>query len=321
MHDNNPVEGTVRKFDLQMFSDGEDTTTEVASDSDASSDYSYAQDADGNIHFVDPSEETQSSEQLYTPDELKNTPPDKLDPNRLPPELVPYYKSMQAGYTRASQQTAEQRKQAEMQQAQFQQWQQQMAYQQQMAQQQQLASQPPPDPRVSQKEYYEKLKSIAKSRVQDVFGEEFDVLNEDHQTAYADEIANIKAYVVQSQAQTNELQRVMSTFQQDPEWNNIDAYAYQRINNLPYNVANQVMAGINSKDPRFIYAFLDAVRKDYYAGKNPQTPQVKSAPPHVESGGTGQNSISQPKIDFSKVKNMNTDQQVDFIKSIGLTKF
>ena len=40
------------------------------------------------------------TQQPYTPEEVKEIGIEKLDPNRIPPELQPFYKSMQADYTR-----------------------------------------------------------------------------------------------------------------------------------------------------------------------------------------------------------------------------
>ncbi|MDD3157019.1 hypothetical protein [Anaeromusa sp.] len=43
------------------------------------------------------------AQQPYTPEEVKELGIEKLDPNRIPPELQPFYKSMQADYTRKTQ--------------------------------------------------------------------------------------------------------------------------------------------------------------------------------------------------------------------------
>lgn len=49
----------------------------------------------------------------YTLEEFRQTPFEKLDPNRIPAELMPFYKSMQADYTRKTQEVARQRKEIE----------------------------------------------------------------------------------------------------------------------------------------------------------------------------------------------------------------
>lgn len=46
----------------------------------------------------------------YTPEEIREIGLDKLDPKRLPPELLPYYKSLQGDYTRKTQQLADERR-------------------------------------------------------------------------------------------------------------------------------------------------------------------------------------------------------------------
>jgi len=301
-------------FNLQLFAD-EDTATPEDSNSEQQREnqeeeehFDFGMDEDGNIHFLTNENEEEQENQFYSPEEMKEIGIDKLDPNKIPPELQPFYKSMYADYIRKTQAVAEQRKQIESQLQQLQTPQQ---------QEQQI------NPKDLQKQYYENIKQIAKKRVEEVFGEPFDVLNEDHQTAYADEIANIKAYVVQAQTQKNELDRIMNYFKQDPEWQEIDKYALEKINSLPYAVGQQIMSAINSKDPRFIYAFLNTVRQEYYNNKNPQKQptQQKQAPPYVESGGTGNQNPTPQKPDFTKIGKMTTDQQVDFIRQIGLTKF
>lgn len=46
----------------------------------------------------------------YTPEEIREIGLEKLDPKRLPPELLPYYKSLQGDYTRKTQQLADERR-------------------------------------------------------------------------------------------------------------------------------------------------------------------------------------------------------------------
>lgn len=49
----------------------------------------------------------QGEQASYTPEEIRTTDFEKLDPNRLPPEMAPWYKSMQAGFTRKMQELSE----------------------------------------------------------------------------------------------------------------------------------------------------------------------------------------------------------------------
>ncbi len=58
-------------------------------------------------NFVQPENE------YYTKEEIEKIGIDKLDPNKIPEELVPFYKSMQADYTRKTQRLAEERKKLE----------------------------------------------------------------------------------------------------------------------------------------------------------------------------------------------------------------
>lgn len=55
-------------------------------------------------------EERSEKDRPYTPEEIRAVGIDKLDPSRLPTELVPFYKSMQAGFTRKMQELADERR-------------------------------------------------------------------------------------------------------------------------------------------------------------------------------------------------------------------
>lgn len=55
-------------------------------------------------------DEAVKEEPRYTPEEIREIGLDKLDPKRLPPEMVPYYKSLQADYTRKTQLLADERR-------------------------------------------------------------------------------------------------------------------------------------------------------------------------------------------------------------------
>ena len=56
---------------------------------------------------------TQPEGDEYTLEEVRELGIEKLDPKKIPQELVPYYKSMQADYTRKTQKLAEERKSLE----------------------------------------------------------------------------------------------------------------------------------------------------------------------------------------------------------------
>lgn len=67
-----------------------------------------ADEPDQESAAAEPSAPTQ-----YSADEMREIGIDKLDPERIPKELVPFYKSMQADYTRKTQQIAEERRRVE----------------------------------------------------------------------------------------------------------------------------------------------------------------------------------------------------------------
>lgn len=82
------------------------------------------QDVDPN-EVTDPEQVEDNGNQFYTVEEMKALSPDEIDTSRIPEEMVPFYKSLQAGYTKKFQSLAEERKQLQLFQQQMQQAQQQ----------------------------------------------------------------------------------------------------------------------------------------------------------------------------------------------------
>ena len=315
-------------FDLQLFADGatpEDTgfeeeqqnnvdgATKEDTGESTDNDWDFALDEDGNIVFND-GEGTQDTEQpaYYTQDEIKELGIDKLDPNKLPPDLVPFYKSLQADYTRKNQAVAEQRKFLEQQMLQSQ-------YQQPQAQQPPMQQQTPEQVRM---QYYEQLYNVAKQEVDSSFkqaGIEFDEFNPMHQAALADAVANIKVHMIQQQQYQSGIQNLMNNYQSDPDWPELDRYAWERLDNMPYKQASVIREKIQNGDLATIKSFLDETKAEFDARKNPQQ-FVKQKPPHVESGGTGNNKPATQQFNIAQIGRMRIDQQAKVLEALGLTK-
>ena len=290
-------------FDLQRFNSGGATEQDTTPDLD----FDIGIDENGDVIFVEDDNQDSAPEQpdYHTPEEIRDVGIDKLDPNRIPPELLPYYKSMQADYVRKTQDLATQRKQLE----------------------QHTQPQPQPQtqaqPEYNPKAYYEQLYGIAKSSVEKAIGEDYDEFNPLHQTALADEVANIKAHIIQQQQFHQNLGNVMNKYTQDPSWAEIDRYALEKLNNMPYQIATQVKQRIDSGDLAFIDQYLGMVKQEYYKSKNPQpqvVPQQKPRPPFMESGGGGEQPNNSPRqMDYKSLGKMKMDDQVKLFEKFGLT--
>lgn len=318
-------------FDLQLFNEVEqpvtDSSTQEAQEQENSQqendqNYEFAIDDNGQIVFrqrtpEEPAKAQEEQPKPYTPEEIAQEPIERLDPSRIPPELQPYYKSMLADYTRKTQALAEQRRQFEMQMAQFQQA-------QQPPQQQQQAQQPTEPPVNVQRQYYEQLHGIAKARVEQAFGEAFDELNPMHATALVDEVANVKVYLIEQQQRQAAIQNVLGSFQQDPEWQSIDKYAMELLDNMPYHQAKQIRSRIESGDIAFMNDFLKHAKTEYYKAKNPApaqqsaAPSMKLKPPAVESAGQGLTKNEQPTFDPKSLGRMSVDDQAKVFERLGL---
>lgn len=215
----------------------------------------------------------------------------------------------QSDYTRKTQELAEMRKQG-------------LAPQ---VQQPQVQQQAPEEKPITQVDYYNQLLNLAKTRVEKNLGRAYDSLNELDQVALAEEVADIKAQIVQEQAKQYSIQNVITQFQADPDFQEIDRVALQVLDELPYKEAMQIRQRLNSGDPQFIAQYLQAVAQEVKRAKGASTPQqtqglpFKIVPkaPVVEKAGQGLVSAPQTTnaMDFNSLGRMNADEQANFIEN------
>jgi len=257
--------------------------------------------------------------QMYTSDEMRDLTFDKLDPTRIPPELMPFYKSMQAGFTRSMQANAEQKKQ----------------YEAFIQSQQRPAPQPqaPPDPIQQVKFRHEQLAKDAMAEFESIYGEYFD--NDPiHRVALSDIVANRKAMEYAQQNKVYEVQSVMSEYVNDPEWSSIDKFAADMLQKMPFNVSQAIQAKIAQGDTKVLNKFLAAVRDEFRNLQHPKStpapapvvpivpiqvrPQLK--PPSVEGGGPSMLPGVRPKPDYAALGKMTMDQQAQWFRDRGLDK-
>ena len=278
-----------------------------------------------------PTEETQESPQeeqeqkYYTAEEMKELGIDKLDPNKIPPELIPFYKSMQADYTRKTQALAQERKLIEnlldnalsnpavaqqlMNDPQFIQTAQQHP---ELAQKLQAVSQmtQPQNP-------IDIITEQAKQYVEQQLGEEFDELNPKHIVAL-----NLATQeLLQAQQKQMTIQQKLAELQaSEPHFAEIDALAEQKLMQMPYAEAVKIQTALQNGDMDTVLNFWNEVRKEYYNStlNNQQQAQTSNPePPKVEGAGQG-NVETKPAVDVSELGYLDEDSQAQMLIKMGL---
>ena len=248
------------------------------------------------------SESTQENEEIpYTPEEIKRLGLDKLDPNKLPPELVPFYRSMQSDYTRKTQRIAELESNLRKQEDSPRQGEQ------------------PPHP----KQFVEALSSAAKARASAMLGipvESFDEFDPQHQTAFS--VANNEIQTQLQQMRNQELghRQAKQTFESvvsryaevEPNFDRICSWVDDWADSLPVAKYNQVISAVQSGDPRMVQAVVEEVRKSWYEAHRPK----KSTPPKVATPGVGAAPSGRKTISGEEFARMSEEAQLDALTKL-----
>lgn len=208
----------------------------------------------------------------YTAEEVATLGIDKIDPTRLPPELVPLYKSLQADYTRKTQQIAELRRSLET-----------PAKPELPVQPQ---AQPPSD-------MADRIYTATVQRACDLMGvsreafDEFDpkcqvFLSIAGQQLYT-EAAQQSAAQQQAVARESQYNSMLERYRQtEPHYEEISAYADEWVSNLPFKQYQETMRVLAQGSMDEIEAkVVQEVRKAWYAKNGTATP---ATPPVVETG-------------------------------------
>lgn len=244
-------------------------------------------------------EEPSDDDIPYTPDEIKRLGLDRLDPKKLPPDLVPFYRSMQADYTRKMQQIARQRDSELREQA------------------QPNPSAQPPDP----KQFVAALSEAAKARACSMMGvpvDKFDEFDPQHQTAFS--VAN---YEIQQKLQSMQQERLgqdraKQTFEsivqdfasQEPNYDRINSWATEWAEALPVTKYNQVISDIQSGDPSRVKAVVEEVRKAWY---DVHRPAKKAVPPKVVTPGESSPPPKRKAVSGKEFALMSEEDQLDVL--------
>ena len=267
-------------------------------------------------------EQKQEQQRYYTPEEIKQIGIDKLDPNRIPPELLPWYKSMQADYTRKTQAVAEERRVVEK-------------LLDKALSHPELAKEFMNDPELvslAQKhpELGQKLQAVsqmaqpeqkspidliteqAKKLVEQQLGEEFDELDPRHIAAFNIAVQHIQSQIAQQQAVYARIEQVR---QSEPNFAEIDRYALEKLQSLPFKQALEIQSSFDK-----LMQFWEECRKEWYnQSLNGQTQQAQQAqnPPPVEKAGKGE--VEQkPALNPAEFGAMSEDEQAQMLIQLGL---
>lgn len=347
-------------MDLQTFAEDE---VEVATDEtvEQSPKADYALDEDGKLiildnehSMVDTNEDSipdddmdgttvkTDSKDMYSAEQIRDSDFEKLDPNKIPNELVPFYRSMQAGFTKKTQNLAEQRKsqdedfakkQAEIEQVLS-------ALKQQVEQ-----TQSPAQSSVQEDEmlsFINTLSELSSERAAKILKlndiDDFDPeLNRNHKIAFDMAKEQIfgeiqKAQAVEQEKTNHEqvlvqkaqsLQNVFGKYEQlEPSfWNQISEYAVAKLDQLPWEKSAKIREALKNADCGVVEGYIEDMRKEFHAvrqGIKPsqgtrQTPKAKVTPNTVETTETVQRSTKANQFDASKLRDMSSDEISKFL--------
>jgi len=174
-----------------------------------------------------------------------------------------------------------------------------------------------PDPRKE----IETIYNVAKQRVEVLLGEKFDELNPKHIAALSLEVGKISQEVARQKAVQ---QKYFELRKSEPYFDQIDAYARQKLETLPYREAKRIEQAILAGNFDVLFSFWESCRREFYqkleASKQPQAQaqsQTKPEPTPVEEPGKGE--VEQKKrFDVRKLAYMNDDEQAQALIELGL---
>ena len=178
-----------------------------------------------------------------------------------------------------------------------------------------------------QRDAFTQMDAYAVNETKKIFGGEYDPTNGAHRAAHDSIIQRVNDKVMQLNRTNNNYSSFVATCQQDPHYNEINALALQKLNDLPYSKGAQIAQALRNKDVSVLAPYMKAVQSAYYSQKtNPQSPaQVPTQidtnkVPFVESGGSQPPApnVQQVKIDYNKLGHLKTSDQASIAEKLGL---
>jgi len=245
--------------------------------------------------------------EYYTPEEIKDIGIEKLDPNKIPPELVPFYKSMQADYTRKTQAVREREKELET-----------------------LRSQPqapvhPEQPQMTEQQARDLFFEAAKERAAALLGvkvedfDEYDARHMSYLTVASQELYGIAQKEAERRTALTEKKRRYDELlgklrEEEPHYDEINAWASVYLEQLPYKEYSKYMRTFNEGTIEEIGEAIQQIRKAWYREKQGTRP--KETPPKVETGSTAEE-LPPKRMTTANFARMSDEEKADFLRMNG----
>jgi hypothetical protein len=269
----------------------------------------YGLTSDGEIIHNDGEKKppVQEKQKDYTPEEIRDIGLDNLDPKRIPTELLPFYKSMQADYTRKTQALKEKEKS--------------------------LASQPqqpveqsePPQPQMTEQQSRDLFYQAAKERAAEMLGvkaDEFDEYDARHMaylTMASQELYGVATQQLEKQRtierKKQQYSELLSKVQrEEPYYDEINQWSLVYLESLPYKEYSEYMRTFHTGTIEEIEGAIQKIRKAWHREKQGARP--KESPPVVE---TGSNDVEEPqrRVTTNTFSRMTAEEKADFLRLNG----
>ena len=263
---------------------------------------------DGELKIREPEVRKQTEEKkYYSPDEIKDLGIEKLDPNKIPPELVPFYKSMQADYTRKTQAVREREKELEA-----------------------LRSQPQPEvhpeqPQMTEQQAHDLFYEAAKERAAALLGikaDDFDEYDAKHMTYLTVASQELYAMAQGEMARRSHLSEKKRKYdellgklrEEEPHYDEINQWASAYLEQLPYKEYSKYMRTFNEGTVEEIGEAIQQIRKAWYREKQGTRP--KETPPKVETGSTAEE-LPPKRMTTANFARMSDEEKADFLRTNG----
>lgn len=272
----------------------------------------YGLTEDGEVVIREPEEKVPEPQQppkpeYYTPEEIKDIGIEKLDPNKIPPELVPFYKSMQADYTRKTQAVREREKELES-----------------------LRSQPQPavqpeQPQMTEQQARDLFFEAAKERAAALLGvkvedfDEYDARHMSYLTVASQELYGIAQKEAERRTALTEKKRrydelLWKLREEEPHYDEINSWASVYLEQLPYREYSKYMNTFQNGSIEEIGEAIQGIRKAWYREKQGARP--KETPPPVETGSNA-DEVPPKRTSLKAFAKMDEEEKADFLRTNG----
>ena len=277
------AEGMMDEFDLQLFSDAGEEAGATGEDSGAGGPVEkVALDENGEVRVFREEPAAKGEDEgirgddgeqaCYSPEEVRATDFDKLDPGRILRELLPWYKSMQAGFTRKTQELAAEKRAVR-----------------EVLEQARGGTQPAAA-EAAHKAYVRQVAEAARGQVERYFNEGYDAFNPAHQTAMSLAVQQIYADVARAAGQQEALLGLEAELKgQETNYEAIYEYAKAKVAELQHADYARLQEAFASGDVRTLRTYFEAARRGFYAERQGvrRGERSSSAAPRLEGAGGG----------------------------------